>query len=165
MLIFFSKIKGELSTGKARERIRFPHPGFNASSISSWVRPLCFLAVTLMPQHVESFFLHFCLESKSWRRAPHHAGTGIPWIGFYNFFIVSCTQGPYLQLQGTSYTVGYAHNGAWSWAVCNLHSQKWWLAVLKGWNLFLYLRPKPWSNRGHPRMSSVSVGAEGTKLS
>lgn len=96
VLIFFSKIKGELSTGKARERIHFPHLGFNASSISSWVRPLCFLAVTLMPQHVESFSLHFCLEIKSWRRAPHHAGTGIPWIGFYNFFIVSCTQGHHI---------------------------------------------------------------------
>lgn len=35
VLIFFSKIKGELSTGKARERIHFPHLGFNASSISS----------------------------------------------------------------------------------------------------------------------------------
>lgn len=45
---------------------------------------------------VESFFFHFCLESKSWGRVPHHAGTGIPWIGFYNFFIISCTQGHHI---------------------------------------------------------------------
>ena len=35
VLIFSSKIKGELSTGKARERSHFPHLGFKASSILS----------------------------------------------------------------------------------------------------------------------------------